>query len=46
MQKKKHYGLKLLLLLAVAFCVWVYFWDKPAPEKAVVVNLDNRILQN
>ena len=46
MQKKKHYGLKLLIVLATVFCVWIYLWDKPAPEKTVVVDLDNKILQN
>ncbi len=46
MQKKKHYILKLLLVVLVVFCAWVYFWDKSAPEKTVIVDLNNDILQN
>ena len=46
MQKKKHYILKLLMVLLVVLCAWIYFWDKPAPEKTVTVDLNNDILQN
>ena len=46
MEKKKHYGLKLVALIIVIFGVWIYFWDKPAPEKTVVVDLGHEVLQN
>ena len=45
-EKKKHYGLKLLLVLLAAFCVWVYFWDEPAPKQPVEQVLSNDVLKN
>ena len=45
-EKKKHYGIKLLLILGAAFCAWVYFWDAPAPSGSFEENLDNEVLQN
>ncbi len=43
--KKKHYGFKLLLLLIVGFCAWVYFWDAPAPSGSFEKNLTHEVLQ-
>jgi len=43
---RKKLIFKLLLVIIVVFCTWVYFWNKPAPEKNVVVDLNNAILQN
>ena len=45
-EKKKHYGLKLILVLILIFCGWVYFWDAPAPTGAFEEKLDNAVLQN
>ncbi len=47
-EKKKHYGIKLLAILALAFCAWVYFWDMPAPLSPVEESLPNadEILHN
>lgn len=45
-EKKKHYGLKLLLILLLAFCGWVYFWQEPAPQGPFEIQLNNDVLQN
>ena len=45
-EKKKRYGLKLILILFVAFCAWVCFWDAPPPSGAFEENLSNDVLQN
>ena len=45
-EKKKHYGLKLIFVLLVAFCAWVAFWDAPAPSGAFEEPLNNNVLQN
>ena len=45
-EKKKHYGIKLLVILLAAFCAWVYFWDAPAPKGPFEKNLDHEVLQN
>ena len=46
MRKKKHHILKLLLIVLVGFGVWIFFWDKPAPEKGNVIDLSNDVLQS
>jgi len=45
-EKKKHYGLKLIFVLFIAFCAWVLFWDAPAPSGAFEERLSNEVLQN
>jgi len=45
-QKKKHYGIKLLIVLILAFCAWGYFWDAPAPTGSFEKILSNDVLQN
>ena len=45
-EKKKHYGIKLLLILAAVFCLWVYFWDAPAPKGPFEKDLGHEVLQN
>lgn len=45
-EKKKHYCLKLIFVLLIAFCAWVYFWDAPAPNGSFEENLSHEVLQN
>lgn len=45
-KENKHYGMKLILLAVVGFGVWMFFWDKPAPNTPVEKILSNDVLQN
>ena len=43
-RENKHYGLKIILLLIVAFGVWIAFWKAPAPMEHVEKTLGHEAL--
>jgi len=43
-KKNKHYKIKFILLLIIAFCVWIVFWKAPAPVEHVEKTLSHEAL--
>lgn len=43
-RENKHYGLKLIVLLIVAFGVWIAFWKAPVQTEHVEKTLGHEAL--